>query len=531
MTKTTLPPDLDQLDEQALRALTRQLMTEVAQRDLLLNEQQQRVKHLTQDNQFKHTYIQKLTHEIALLRRYRFGKKSEQLTGVQGSLLDEAVEEDMAAIELELQQLQDQPVTPSPVARQQAKRQRLPENLPRVDIHHEPEQTQCACGCQLHRIGQDVSEKLDYQPGNFTVERHIRGKWACRDCEQITLAPLPAHIIDKGIPTPGLLAQVLVAKYADHLPLYRQEQIFARAGVKLARSTLAEWVGVCGVRLQPLVDALRRRLLEQAVLHADETPVLMLQPGQKNTKRAYLWAYASSDVAPLNAVIYDFTEGRAGKYARRFFGDWQGHLVCDDYTGYKACFTQGITEVGCMAHARRKFFDLQQANQSQLAGQALQLMGQLYEVERQAKDYSTAERLRLRQQQARPIADALHAWMQAHRQKVPDNTGIARALDYSLKRWVALTRYLDDGNLPIDNNRIENQIRPIAIGRKNWLFAGSLRAGQRAAAVMSLIQSAKLNGHDPYAYLKDVLMRLPTQLNSDIEELLPHQWQPVHCTN
>ena len=525
MTKTTVsPPDLDQLDEHALRALVRQLMGNV---EHLTKD----VTYLGQDNQFKDAHIRKLTHEIAVLRRHYFGKKSEQLTGVQGSLLDEAVEEDMAAIELELQQLQDQPVTPSPVARQPAKRQRLPEDLPRVDIHHEPEQTQCSCGCQLHRIGQDVSEKLDYQPGNFTVERHIRGKWACRDCEQITLAPLPAHIIDKGIPTPGLLAQVLVAKYADHLPLYRQEQIFARAGVKLARSTLAEWVGVCGVRLQPLVDALRRRLLEQAVLHADETPVLMLQPGQKNTKRAYLWAYASSDVAPLNAVIYDFTEGRAGKYARRFFGDWQGHLVCDDYTGYKACFTQGITEVGCMAHARRKFFDLQQANQSQLAGQALQLISQLYEVERQAKDYSTAERLRLRQQQARPIADALHAWMQAHRQKVPDNTGIARALDYSLKRWVALTRYLDDGNLPIDNNRIENQIRPIAIGRKNWLFAGSLRAGQRAAAVMSLIQSAKLNGHDPYAYLKDVLMRLPTQQDRDIEELLPHQWQPVHCTN
>jgi len=327
--------------------------------------------------------------------------------------------------------------------------------------------------------------------GNFTVERHIHGKWACRDCETITQAPLPAHIIDKGIPTPGLLSQVLVAKYADHLPLYRQEQIFARAGVRLARSTLAEWVGVCGVRLQPLVAALRRLLLEQAVLHADEIPVLMLQPGQKNTKRAYLWAYTSSDTAPLNAVIYDFTEGRAGE------------------------------------HARRKFFDLQQANQSQLAEQALQLMGQLYEVERQAKGLSAAERLQLRQQRARPVADALHAWMLAHRQKVPDNTGIARALDYSLKRWVTLTRYLDDGQLPIDNNRIENQIRPIAIGRKNWLFAGSLRAGQRAAAVMSLIQSAKLNGHDPYAYLKDVLMRLPTQQNSDIEELLPHHWAPA----
>jgi transposase len=377
----------------------------------------------------------------------------------------------------------------------------------------------------LQRIGQDVSEKLDYTPGLFTVERHIRGKWVCKQCETLTQAPVPAHVIDKGLASTGLLAQVLVAKYADHLPLYRQEKIFERAGMKLARSTMAEWVGVCGVQLQPLADALRQAILAHRVVHADETPVQMLQPGSKKTHRAYLWAYAPGAFEDLRAVVYDFTDGRAGAHARTFLGDWQGSLLCDDYVGYKACFTQGITEIGCMAPARRKFFDLHVAAKSQLAQQAVQYMGQLYEIERQVKDLATDERRRRRQEQAKPVADALHVWMQAQRERVPDGSATAKALDYSLKRWVALTRYLDDGQLPIDNNWIENQIRPIAIGRNNWLFAGSLRAGKRAAAVMTLIQSAKLNGHDPYAYLKDVLTRLPTQPASRITELLPHNWK------
>ena len=205
---------------------------------------------------------------------------------------------------------------------------------------------------------------------------------------------------------------------------------------------------------------------------------------------------------------------------------WRGVLVCDDYSGYKAGFAQGIAEAGCMAHARRKFYELHKSGKSQIAEQALKTIGQLYEIEALSAGMSPDERQRLREQQARPIAEALHAWMTAHRIKVPEGTDIARVLDYSLKRWAALTRYLDDGRLPIDNNHIENQIRPIALGRKNWLFAGSLRAGRRAAAAMSLIQSAKMNGHDPYAYLKDVLTRLPTHPNSRIEELLPHRWRP-----
>ena len=336
---------------------------------------------------------------------------------------------------------------------------------------------------------------------------------------------MPPQLIDKGLPTAGLLAQVLVAKYADHLPLYRQEGIFARAGMSLARSTLAQWVGLCGLQLQPLVDALKQEIVGLRVLHADETPVAMLSPGHKKSHRAYLWAYAPGAFEDLRAVVYDFAESRAGEHARAFLGDWKGSLVCDDYAGYKAGFAQGIVEAGCMAHARRKFFELSTSSKSPVAEQALASIGQLYEIEREVRGLDAEARCLIRQAKARPVAHALHEWMLLTRLKITDGTATARALDYSLKRWAALTRYLDDGQLPIDNNWIENQIRPIALGRSNWLFAGSLRAGKRAAAVMSLIQSARMNGHDPYAYLKDVLTRLPTHKASQVAELLPHRWK------
>lgn len=318
-----------------------------------------------------------------------------------------------------------------------------------------------------------------------------------------------------------------MAKYADHLPLYRQERIFGRAGLEIPRSTLAEWVGACGVQLQLLADALRHALLEHSVLRADETPVSMLVPGKKNTYKAYFWAYCTPSFSGLSATVYDFAPSRAGEHSRTFLGDWQGTLVCDDYAGYKAGFGNGITEIGCMAHARRKFYDLHDANKSELAVKALETIGGLYEIERETKDLPPDKRREIRQTRAKPTADALHQWMLSHRQKVPDDSCTAKALDYSLKRWEALTRYLDDGSVPIDNNWVENQIRPWALGRSNWLFAGSLRSGQRAAAVMTLIQTAKLNGLSPYAYLKDVLTRFPTQKNNAIYELLPHNWKPI----
>ena len=512
------------LNAQQLREFAAALITKISEQS---KQHAQAIAAKDSDILYRQAKIDKLTHELATLKRWKFGRSSEQLNGVQISLLDETVEADIAAIEEELKALSPAVKTET-APRQQPKRAALPAGLPRVAIHHEPDSTTCQCGCQLKRIGQDVSEKLDYTPGVFTVEEHIRGKWVCDDCQTLIQAPVPAQIIDKGIPTAGLLAQVLVAKYSDHLPLYRQERIFGRAGVAIARSTLAQWVGICGVRLQPLVDALKGEILKHAVVHADETPVEMLKPGNKKTHQAYLWAYAPGVFEDLKAVVYDFCESRAGEHARTFFGKWKGSLVCDDYAGYKQGFLSGITEVGCMAHSRRKFFDLHVAAKSEIAGQACAYISQLYDIEREIKTLKPDERLQVRQARSKPLADKFHAWMQLQRRQVTDGTATAKALDYSLKRWTALTQFLENGQLPIDNNWIENQIRPIAIGRNNWLFAGSLLAGQRAAAVMSLIQSAKLNGHDPYAYIKDVLTRLPTQKNSQIEALLPHRWQPTN---
>jgi len=474
---------------------------------------------------YKQLKIDQLTHEMAVLKRWKFAARSEQLHGAQGSLLEEAIEADLEAIAKELAALHT--VEPLPPAKDKPKRTPLPAHLPRVEVRHEPERTVCSCGCAMKRIGEDVSEKLDYTPGVLLVERHIRGKWACTKCQTLIQVPVPAAVIDKGLPTAGLLAQVLVAKYADHAPLYRQEGIFERAGLALPRSTLAQWVGICGVRLQPLVDALRAALLERSVLHADETPVAMLAPGKGKTHRAYVWSYSSTAFDSLRAVVYDFADSRAAAHPRGFLEGWCGKLVCDDYNGYKGLFATGITEVGCLAHARRKFNDLWVNHKSPLAQEALQLFGKLYDVEREARELSAEERQRIRQSQSRPIADKLREWLLLQRQKATDGTAMAKAIDYSLGRWLALTRFLDDGALPIDNNWVENRIRPIALGRSNWLFAGSLRAGKRAAAIMSLIQSARLNDHDPYQYLKDVLERLPTQPASRIGELLPHNWRPA----
>ncbi len=284
----------------------------------------------------KDAVIDKLTHENAVLKRLKFAAQSERFNAEQRSLLEETLEADLQAVAQEIERLVPN-AAPQP-ERQHPRRQPLPAPLPRREVRHEPDSTTCACGCAMKRIGEDVAEKLDYVPGVFTVERHIRGKWACTQCEKIVQAPVAPHIIDKGIPTAGLLAQVLVAKYADHLPLYRQEAIFARAGFAIPRSTLAQWVGSCGVQLQPLVDAMRDDLLRHRVLHADETPVAMLDPGAGKTKRAYLWSYCSTGYAAERLVVFDFAEGRAGRHAMEFLGHpgehaWKGSLVCDDYSG------------------------------------------------------------------------------------------------------------------------------------------------------------------------------------------------------
>ncbi len=465
--------------------------------------------------------IQQLTLELAYLKRVRFGCKSEALTAEQRDLFIESGDEDGAAIVAELEEQQNPAEMPRPHKR--SGRNPLPPELPRIEHRYEPESCTCGeCGRDLVKIGEDISEQLDVEPARFFVHRHIRPQYACRTCETVTAAPVPAALIDGGLAAPGLHAWVLIQKYLDHLPLYRIEKISERHGVPIARSTLARWVGELGVRLQPLVDRLALLLKQGNALHADETPVQQLDPGSGKTKRAYMWAYRSNDLenAP-RIVVFDYQTSRSGAHARAFLEDWRGHLVVDDYGGYKESFRQGVTELACLAHCRRKFFDLHAAGGHPVADEALRRIGELYAIEAQARDRDVAARLTLRQQESLPKLTALHDWLITQRVKTADGSGLARAIDYSLKRWPALIRYVESGSLPIDNNLVENAIRPITLGRRNWLFTGSERAGRRAAAIQSLLATAKLNDREPLAWLKDTLEKLPSWPHSRIDELLP----------
>jgi len=475
--------------------------------------------------------IQSLTLELAHLRRIRYGVKSEALPPLQQQLFEDTWNEDLAAVEAEVEQVAD--AQPSPTVAQpkrpRAGRQPLPDHLPRIEYIHEPESCQCGqCGKDLVKIGEDITEQLDVEPAKFFVHRHIRPQYACKACETITAAPIPPAIIDGGLAAVGLLTWVMISKYLDHLPLYRLEQIAARDQVILARSTLAEWVGRVGVALQPLVDRLTEHLRQRSMLHADETPVAQLDPGRGKTKKAYLWAYRSNDLeAGPRIIVFDYQPGRSGEHARTFLGKWQGHLLVDDYGGYKALFATDreaalpCIELGCWAHARRKFFDLHQANHSPMALETLKRIGKLYVIEQEGQALSLEARQQLRAAHSQPELEALHDWLMQTRVRTAHGGASAKALDYTLKRWPSLIRYAETGHLPIDNNPVENAIRPIALGKKNWLFAGSERAGRRAAAIQSLLGTAKLNGLDPAAWLKDTLEKLPTWPNSRIDELLP----------
>jgi transposase len=524
--------DLQGLSKGAVTELAAALLAQLAAQQAAITAKDEHIARRDREIKFKDAKIERITFELARLKAWKFGAKTEAMNAEQRQMFEDTLAEDEADLEAQLNALQDAPEADTPqAAKRKPRRQALPEHLRRVVHHHEPESTTCPtpdCGQAMVRIGEDVSERLDIVPAEFFVHRHIRGKWACKCCQQLVQEPVEPQIIDKGVPTAGLIAHTLVARFVDHLPYYRQEQINARSGVHTPRSTLASWSGAGGSSLMPLYEAHRAFVLSAKVLHADETPVRMLDPGAGKTAKAYVWAYARGEHDGTPGVIYDFCTGRGSKYPADFLAKWTGTLTCDDYAGYDVVFRrEGCIEAGCLAHARRKFDELAKANASPVAAQAIVRIARIYRVESQAREMAPEARFAHRQQYARPLWDELHAWMKLERTRVHDGGGIAAALDYSIKRWAALGRFLSDGALSVDNNHIENLMRPWAVGRKSWLFAGSELAGKRAAMVMSLVQSAKLNGHDPWAYLKDVLERLLAHPNQRIDELLPHRWKPV----
>ncbi|WP_026096520.1 IS66 family transposase [Ideonella sp. B508-1] len=541
--------DVKTLNVQALEGLSPSAVTELAAsliaqlaatqaalqaKDAQIEAKDEEIARRDHEIKFKDARLERLTFQLAQFKAWKFGARTEAMNAEQRHLFEEAAAEDEADLEAQIAALKAEAAQDAKPAddKRRPRRAKLPEHLRRVDHHHEPETTTCDCGEPMRRVGEDVSERLDVVPAEFFVHRHIYGKWACKCCSargegRLTQEPAEPQIIDKGMPAEGLLAHTLVARYVDHLPYYRQETINARSGVHTPRSTLAAWSGAAAGALQPLYEAHRAFVLSARVLHADETPVKMLDPGAGKTTRAYVWAYARGEHDDAAGVIYEFCRGRGSKYPADFLAEWRGTLTCDDYGGYNVVIErEGCVEAGCLAHARRKFDELAKAKASAVAELAIQRIAKLYRIEAEVRTMDVMQRLTHRQQYAAPLWEELHAWMQAERGRVPDGGATAAALDYSLRRWKALGRFLHDGAVSIDNNHLENLMRPWAMGRKAWLFAGSELAGQRAAMVMSLVQSAKMHGHDPWAYLRDVLERLLAHPNHRLDELLPHRWRP-----
>lgn len=474
--------------------------------------------------------INYLEFELAKLKQLIFGARSERLATLpdpaQLPLWDEQPDDVVVASPVEFKTVVKSP------AKGQAKRTALPEHLPReiVVLPLSAEERACPeCGEERPVIGYENSERLDYVPAQIKVVETRRETCACATCQgQLTTAPAPAQVIEQGIPLPGLLAYVLMAKFGYHLPLYRIEQVFAHQGVPIARTTLCDWVLHCGVALKPLTDRLLVLLKRQAVIFSDDTTVAVQDRGK--TRETRFWVYAGHS-PPI--IVYDHTETRAGKHPKTRLEGYSGYLQADAYAGYDQVFADGkIVEVACWAHARRKFFEIaRQAEKGKRisAHEALDFIGQLYAIEREAKEQQLdAEGIcRLRQEKARPILTQFKDWLEDRLRELASKSPTAKAIGYALKNWQALQRYTEDGRLEIDNNRSERAIRPLAIGRKNWLFLGSPRGGQAAATVFSLIQTCKDLDLNPEAYLKDVLTRLPTTKQKDIDSLLPHNWKPV----
>lgn len=472
----------------------------------------------------------------ALLRKF-YGPRSESFDPTQFLLFGLAVAEQIPVDAKVVQAESGEKLTTRRVNHHKHGRAKLPEHLPRIEIEHDltGEAKKCpCCGVERTRIGSEVSEQLEFVPASFKVLRHVRFKYACNTCPKscatcdcqshIEIATKPAQPIEKGLPGPGLLAHVIVSKLGDHLPLYRLEGIFYRAGVSIARSTMCAWMLSCSQLVEPLTKLMRDRVRQSRVIHTDDTTVKVQDANLKGRCRTgRVWCYLGDESNPYD--VYDFSPDRKREHPQRLLDDFKGYLQADAYGGYDGIFTKGnVIEVACWAHARRKFFEAQDTDRAR-ATQMLELIRQLYAVEDEAKALSHDARRELRQQKARPILEQIKAWLDREKPIVLPRSPMGEAITYALNQWAALCRYVEQGYLSIDNNAAERALKRVAIGRKNWLFAGHDDAGRSHATLYTLIASAQRHGIDPHAYLRSILARIATTPMSELDQFLPKKWK------
>lgn len=464
--------------------------------------------------------IDRLTHQLMLLRRAQFGVHAERFLG-QVELFQDTVTIDIPA----------QPKQRISYERVARGRPAISKDLPRVRVEHDlpvADQACSDCGAPMKQIGEETSEQIDYIPAKVQVLVHTRAKYACRCGEGgVKTAELPLQPLPKSNASANLLAHVLVSKYLDHVPLHRQERIFARHGIELSRSTLCDWVLGSAALLSPVYEAIKRHVLAAPVIGCDDTILPLQQDGRGRTVQARAWAYLASgwkeDKLYPPAVAFEFTESRSGEHPERFLDGYSGYLQADAFAGFNRLFTDGrIVEVGCFAHARRKFYEVAQTHPPPgLAHEALVFIGRLYEIEARIKDQPPPERYTTRQSESVPILTRFKAWLEGHYPTLLPRSALGIAFYYALSNWEALTRYAENGMLSIDNNTVERSIRPLALGRRNYLFVGSDRGGRAAATIYSIVETARLNGREPFWYLADLLARLPGHRSNRVAELLP----------